>query len=89
MKLGEGILQDLIQIDALSIRESRRSSGSFAGVHAVVKQTGTPIMFAARSRERRQKVTEIETMVVRNQAEGIIFQIAAAQGRHSCNEHHT
>lgn len=44
-----------------------------AAVHAVVEENGTPMFFAARLKVEDRKITEIETMVVRNREEGMLF----------------
>jgi hypothetical protein len=44
-----------------------------AAVHAVVEENGTPMLFAARLKVEDRRITEIETMVVRNRAEGMLF----------------
>jgi hypothetical protein len=44
-----------------------------AAVHAVIEENGSPVLFAARLKVVDRKITEIETMVVRNQKEGALF----------------
>jgi len=44
-----------------------------AGVHAVVEEDGKPILFAGRLKVVDKRITEIETIVVHNQAEGALF----------------
>lgn len=44
-----------------------------AAVHAVLEENGSPVLFAARLKVVDRKITEIETMVVRNQKEGALF----------------
>ena len=44
-----------------------------AAVHAVIEEGGTPVLFAARLRVANRRITEIDTMVVRNQQEGVLF----------------
>ncbi len=44
-----------------------------AGVHAVIEEGGKPILFAGRLKVVDKKITEIETIVVHNQAEGALF----------------
>jgi hypothetical protein len=76
LKPGEGLWKTASKLtpyrqEILDVRQG------VAGVHAVVDENGTLVMLAARLKVVAGKVTEIETMVVRNQAEGMIFQIAA------------
>jgi len=44
-----------------------------AGVQAVIEEGGKPILFAGRLKVVDKKITEIETIVVHNQAEGALF----------------
>ena len=44
-----------------------------AGVQAVIEEDGKPILFAGRLKVVDKKITEIETIVVHNQAEGALF----------------
>jgi hypothetical protein len=53
--------------DFLDVREG------VAAVHAVLEENSSPVLFAARLKVVSKKITEIETMVVRNQNEGVLF----------------
>ena len=44
-----------------------------AAVHAVLEENGAPVLLAARLRVVGRRITEIETIVVRNRAEGALF----------------
>ena len=44
-----------------------------AAVHAVLEESGAPVLFAARLKVVGRKITEIETLVVHNQQEGALF----------------
>jgi hypothetical protein len=44
-----------------------------AAVHAVLEENGSPVLFAARLKVVGRKITEIETIVVHNQQEGVLF----------------
>jgi hypothetical protein len=44
-----------------------------AAVHAVLEEQGNPVLFAARLKIVDKQIAEIETMVVRNQKEGVLF----------------
>jgi hypothetical protein len=45
-----------------------------AATHAVVEESGTPVLLAARLRVAGRSITQIETIVVRTQQEGALFQ---------------
>jgi hypothetical protein len=53
--------------DFLDVREGT------AAVHAAMEEDGRPVLFAARLRVVNRRITEIETMVVRNAKEGVLF----------------
>lgn len=53
--------------DFLDVREGT------AAVHAVMEEAGKPVLFAARLKVVNRRITEIETMVVRSQQEGVLF----------------
>jgi hypothetical protein len=55
--------------DFLDVREQT------AAVHAVMEENGTPVLFAARLKVEDREITEIETMVVRGQAEAMLFDL--------------
>ena len=45
-----------------------------AAVHAVLEESGVPVLLAARLRVVERRITEVETIVVRSQQEGALFQ---------------
>lgn len=53
--------------DFLDVREQT------AAVHAVMQENGMPVLFAGRLKVAGRRITEIETMVVRNREEGMLF----------------
>lgn len=55
--------------DFLDVREQT------AAVHAVMEENGTSVLFAARLKVEGREITEIETMVVRGQAEAMLFDL--------------
>lgn len=57
--------------DFLDVREQT------AAVHAVLEEQGTPVLFAARLKVAGREISEIETMVVRGQAEAMLFSLEA------------
>jgi hypothetical protein len=72
LKVGEGLWKSEIKflsyrLDFIDVREGT------AAVHAVLEEKGAPILFAARLKVVDRKITEIETMVVRSQAESMLF----------------
>jgi hypothetical protein len=72
MPVGEGLWKTASKLrpfrtDFLDVREGT------AAVHAVIEENGAPVLFAARLKVVDRLVTEIETMVVRNRAEGALF----------------
>jgi hypothetical protein len=50
--------------------------GQTAAVHTVMEENGMPVLFAARLKVADREITEIETMVVRGQAEAMLFNLA-------------
>lgn len=74
MPLGEGLWKGASKIrsyrqDFLDVRDGQAMS------YDVVEENGMPVMFVLRLKIVDRKITEIETMVTRNKAEGAIFQI--------------
>jgi quinoprotein glucose dehydrogenase len=72
MPVGEGLWKTASKLrpfrtDFLDVREGT------AAVHAVIEENGVPVLFAARLKVVNRRITEIETMVVRNQQEGVLF----------------
>jgi hypothetical protein len=77
-KLGEGLWQTASKLrtfrqDILDLEQNTAVS------LVVFEQGGSPALFALRLKIADQKISEIETMVVRTQAEGMIFAIDAIQ----------
>jgi hypothetical protein len=78
MALGEGLWKNASKLrtyrqDILDVREGVAAS------HVIVEEAGKPAMLALRLKIVDRKITEIETMVTRSQAEGAIFNIEALQ----------
>jgi hypothetical protein len=78
MPLGEGLWKNASKLrtyrqDFLDVR------GGVAASHVIVEESGKPVMLALRLKIVDRKITEIETMVTRSQAEGAIFNIEALQ----------
>src|SRR5436190_80825 len=74
LPLGEGLWKGASKVrayrqDFLDVREGVAAS------HVIVEENGSPVMLALRLKIADKKLTEIETMVVRNMAEGRIFAI--------------
>ena len=72
IKPGEGIWKTATKlrpyrVDFIDVRQG------VAAVHAVLEEGASPVLFAARLKVVNGQVTEIETMVVRNASEGVLF----------------
>jgi hypothetical protein len=77
-KLGEGLWRTASKLrafrqDILDVRQNTAAS------LVVLEEGGSPALFTLRLKIVDQKISEIETMVVRSQAEGMIFAIDAIQ----------
>ena len=82
-KLGEGLWKTASKLrafrqDVLDVKQNTAAS------LVVLEEGSTPVLFTVRlkitgEKSNDQKISEIETMVVRSQAEGMIFQIDAIQ----------
>src|SRR4051812_7769375 len=73
MKLGEGFWTTISGLEAfrqdiLDVREGT------AGVHVLAMEDGKPVLMAVRLKIVGGKIAEVESTVVRNQAEGMIFR---------------
>jgi hypothetical protein len=73
MKLGEGLWKTVTALrpyrqDFLDVREG------VAGTHTVVEENGRPVLLALRLKVFGLALSEVETMVVRNRQEGVLFQ---------------
>lgn len=74
LKLGEGLWQNINSLtdyrrDILDVKQGVAVS------FLVVKENENPVMFVMRLKVADKKITEIETMVVRNQKEGMLFNL--------------
>jgi len=78
MKLGEGFWKTASRVRPyrLDILDARQG---VAASQVVVEEAGTPVMLMLRLKVADGKITEVETQVTRNQAEGSIFDINALQ----------
>jgi hypothetical protein len=72
MKLGEGAWKAPIKLGPYRLDFIDTRQG-IAAVHAVLEEDGKPILFAARLKVVDRKISEAETMVVRSQAESMLF----------------
>ena len=72
MKVGEGLWKTAAKLRPyrLDIIDTREG---VAAVHAVLEENNAPILLAARLKVVDRRITEIETIVVRNRAEGVLF----------------
>ena len=78
LKPGEGLWKTITRLrpyrlDMLDVRQGVAAS------FVVVEEGSTPSMFALRLKIADRRITEIETMVVRNQKEGMLFEPAALE----------
>jgi hypothetical protein len=72
LKVGEGLWKSEIKLASYRLDFIDPREGA-AAVHAVFEEKGLPILFAGRLKVVDRKITEIETMVVRSQAESMLF----------------
>jgi hypothetical protein len=72
LKVGEGIWKSPIKFRSYRLDFIDTAQG-VAAVHTVLEENGMPILFAARLKVTGRRITEIETLVVRTQAEAMLF----------------
>ena len=72
LKLGEGAWKTVTKLRPYRVDFVDVPQGVVA-VHAVMEENGMPILFAARLKVVDRKLTEIETMVVKNRDEGALW----------------
>jgi len=72
MKLGEGAWKTVTKLRPYRVDFVDVPQG-VAAVHTVVEENGAPVLFAARLKVVDRRLTEIETMVVRNREEGALW----------------
>ncbi|MEO5926839.1 MAG: hypothetical protein ABIR70_23700 [Bryobacteraceae bacterium] len=72
-KLGEGFWKTISGLGAFrqDILDVRQST---AGTHVLAMEDGKPVLMAVRLKIAAGKISEVESTVVRNQAEGMIFR---------------
>jgi hypothetical protein len=73
MPLGQGLWKNITALrpyrqDFIDVREG------IAGTHTVAEENGMPVLLALRLKVFALAISEVETMVVRNQKEGVLFQ---------------
>jgi hypothetical protein len=73
MRLGDGLWKTITarrpyRQDFIDVREG------VAGTHTVVEENGRPVLLALRLKVFGLAIFEVETMVVRNRQEGVLFQ---------------
>jgi hypothetical protein len=71
--LGEGLWKTASGLgnfrrDIIDVRQG------IAGTHVVMQENGAPVLFQVRLKIVMSRISEIDTTVVRNQAEGMIFR---------------
>jgi hypothetical protein len=72
MKLGEGAWKTVTKLRPYRVDFIDVPQG-VAAVHTVVEENGAPVLFAARLKVVDRRLTEVETMVVRNREEGALW----------------
>ncbi|HUO66592.1 MAG TPA: hypothetical protein VMV37_03600, partial [Gammaproteobacteria bacterium] len=72
LKVGEGFWKTATKLRPFRTDFLDPQTGT-AAVHAVIEEDGKPILFSGRLKVVDKKITEIETIVVHNQAEGALF----------------
>jgi hypothetical protein len=73
LAVGEGLWKTATKIRAFRTDFLDPATGT-AATHAVVEENGAPVLLAARLRVVDRRITEVETIVVRSQQEGALFQ---------------
>jgi hypothetical protein len=73
MPLGQGLWKNITALrryrqDFIDVREG------VAGTHTVVEENGMPVLLALRLKVFALAISEVETMVVRNRKEGVLFR---------------
>jgi hypothetical protein len=72
LKIGEGLWKSQIKFGAYRLDFIDVQQGT-AAVHTLFEDNGKPLLFAGRLKVVDRKITEVETMVVRSQAEAMLF----------------
>ena len=72
LPVGEGFWKTASKLRAFRTDFLDARTGT-AAVHAVLEESGAPVLFAARLKVVGREITEIETLVVHNQQEGALF----------------
>ena len=73
LPVGEGLWKTATKLRPFRTDFLDPATGT-AAVHAVLEESGTPVLLAARLRVVDRRITEVETIVVRSQQEGALFQ---------------
>jgi hypothetical protein len=72
LKVGEGLWKSQVKFGAYRLDFIDAQQGT-AAVHTLFEENGKLLLFAGRLKVVDRKITEIETMVVRSQAEAMLF----------------
>ena len=73
LAVGEGLWKTATKIRPFRTDFLDPATGT-AATHAVIEENGAPVLLAARLRVVDGRITEVETIVVRSQQEGALFQ---------------
>lgn len=72
LPVGEGLWKTATKLRPFRTDFLDPATGT-AAVHAVLEESGAPVLLAARLRVAGRRITEIETIVVRSREEGALF----------------
>jgi hypothetical protein len=73
LRVGEGLWKTASKLRPFRTDFLDVTTGT-AAIHAVVEENGAPVLLAARLKVDGRRITEVETIVVRSQQEGALFQ---------------
>jgi hypothetical protein len=73
LAVGDGLWKTATKIRPFRTDFLDPATGT-AATHAVVEENGMPVLLAARLKVDGRRITEVETIVVRSQQEGALFQ---------------
>jgi hypothetical protein len=72
LKVGEGLWKTATKLRPFRTDFLDPATGT-AAVHAVLEESGMPVLLAARLKVDKRRISEVETIVVRSREEGALF----------------
>ena len=72
LEVGEGLWKTATKLRPFRTDFLDPATGT-AAVHAVLEESGMPVLLAARLKVDKRRITEVETIVVRSREEGALF----------------